>query len=281
MGSDITALILGTAQDGGIPHIGAEEHPSWKDPTLRRTAAALAIIDHQSGERWLLEATPDIKEQLHHLYQTAGPPANRRRPVDGIAITHAHSGHYLGLAWLGREMLGADRVPVLVMPRMEQFLRKNLPWSDLIARENITLVSLQANRPHHLNDRITIEPLPLPHRDEHSETVAFRVAGPNASLLFLPDIDSWEELDERGGSIEEMIGSVDIALLDGTFLNGDELPGGKIGSVPHPTIEHSTERFASLPPEEREKIGFIHLNHTNRAAAPTWPIVREGTSWPL
>ena len=279
--SDVIVQILGNAQDGGVPHIGVDDSEAWDDHLLRRSAVALGIVDSTSGERWLIEATPDIKWQLHSLGEVAGPPPNRRRPVDGIAITHAHTGHYLGLAFLGREMLDADRMPVMVMPRMERFLRENLPWSDLIARGNIELISLHADTSHRLNGRITIEPIPVPHRDEHSETVAFRLSGPNRSLLFMPDIDSWEDLDRSGRPIEELIASVDIALLDGTFRTAEELPGRTLTEVPHPLITDSLERFATLSQKEREKIRFIHLNHSNPAESVGDPVAREGESFDL
>ncbi len=274
--SGITVTVLGNAQDGGVPHIGVDADPAWEERRLRRSAAALGLIDGRSGQRWLVEATPDIKSQLHRLNGIAGAPENRRRPVDGIAITHAHTGHYLGLAWLGREMLNADRLPVMVMPRMERFLRENLPWSDLVARGNIVPVSLVAERPHRLNDRLTIEAIPVPHRDEHSETVAFRLTGPDRSLLFMPDIDSWEDLDATGLTIEELVASVDVALLDGTFRSAEELPGGSIAEIPHPLISRSVERFARLPENERRKIRFIHLNHSNPAERMGDPVAREG-----
>lgn len=277
----IRVTILGNAQDGGVPHIGVDADPAWEDSALRRSAAALGLTDGRSGERWLLEATPDIKWQLHRLNAIAGAPENRRRPVDGIAITHAHAGHYLGLAWLGREMLDAERVPVMVMPRMERFLRENLPWSDLIARGNIVPVSLAAARPHRLNDRLTIEAIPVPHRDEHSETVAFRLSGPEVSLLFMPDVDSWEDLDSTGPTIEELVASVDIALLDGTFRTAEELPDGSIEEIPHPLISRSIERFARLPESERGKIRFIHLNHSNPAERMGDPVAREGEQFRL
>lgn len=279
----ISALLLGNAQDGGVPQVGAHGHPAWEDRSLRRLAAALGIVDHQTGQRWMIEATPDIREQLYRLEKQAGRPAPGRPRLDGIAITHAHVGHYLGLAWLGPEMLDVRRLPVMVMPKMRRFLEENLPWSDLIARENILPVTLLADHPHQLNERITIEPIPVPHRDEHSETVAFRVRGPERSLLFLPDIDSWEDLDRQGRSIEEMIASVDHAWIDGTFLEEGELPERSLSEVPHPTITESMARFSSLPPSERAKIGFIHLNHTNRAetARPDLPVVAEGRSLEL
>lgn len=261
--------ILGIAQDGGVPHIGTP-FPARGNPLPRRGAACLGIADPVSGERWLVDATPDIKDQLAMFDKglAAVPEFSLPSPPAGILLTHAHVGHYLGLAWLGREMWSTRALPVYAMPRMAAFLSGNLPWSDLVRRENISLRSLQGNVPLTLNERITVVPLPVPHRDEYSETVGFRIVGPERSLLYIPDIDRWEDWDAQGVRVEERIAMVDRALLDGTFFSGAELPGRDMTKIPHPAVAGSLERFGALPERERQKIRFIHLNHSNPLLDP-------------
>lgn len=261
-------VVLGIAQDGGYPHAGTGPHPAWNDRSLRRYAACLGIVDPESGERWMIEATPDFREQLHALDEIA--PPKKRPGLAGIAVTHAHIGHYTGLIHLGREALGTRELPLLAMPRMMHFLRSNGPWEALIRDGNILPIPLHDGVPFPLNDRIRLTPFTVPHRDEYSETVGFRVEGPNRSALFLPDIDRWEDLDRQGVRIEEMIEGVEAAWLDATFYNGQELPGRDMSQIPHPTIEQSMERFAALSEKDRAKIRFVHLNHTN-------PVIRPGS----
>ena len=105
----------------------------------------------------------------------------------------------------------------------------------------------------------------MPHRDELSETVGFRIEGPQRSAVYLPDIDGWERWDR---SVEEVVATTDAAYLDGTFYDSEELPGREMSTVPHPLIRDSTERFAALPAPERAKIRFIHFNHTNPVLDP-------------
>lgn len=260
-------IVLGLAQDGGVPHVGTKSD-AWGDFTKRRLAACLGIVDPVGHQRWMIEATPDFKEQLHRLDEAASALSNTKGILDGIGITHAHVGHYLGLASLGKEMLNANRVPLYVMSRMKEFLSENLPWRSLVEQENILLNALQPHKPCKLNQQIRLIPLPVPHRDEHSETVGFQISGPQCSVLFIPDIDRWEDWDLWGERVEEHIAAVDVAYLDGTFFDERELPGRDISKIPHPTIRSSMERFASLPVEERRKIRFIHLNHSNPAFDP-------------
>lgn len=256
-------VVLGIAQDGGVPQAGSHDHPGWRDPTARHRVVCLGLVDPASSQRWMIEATPDFPAQLHALDTLAAPTT--RPGLDGIFLTHAHVGHYTGLLHLGHEVMGAKSVPVYAMPRMLEFLRANAPWEMLARRSHIELRALQEGTPVQLNDRLRLIPFRVPHRQEYSEVVGFRIQGPRRSVLFIPDIDHWEELDATGVRIESLIRQVDVAYLDATFYADGEIPGRDMRGFPHPFITHSMARFDSLPAPERAKIHFIHLNHTNPA----------------
>ncbi|MEO8160266.1 MAG: MBL fold metallo-hydrolase [Arenimonas sp.] len=263
-------VVLGIAQDGGSPQAGYPQEPGWHDPEMRRHATSLAIVDPAHEARWLFDATPDFPAQLNRLDEMT---LSRKRPgIDGIFLTHAHIGHYTGLMFLGKEVMGTKSVPVYAMPRMAAFLRDNGPWSQLVKLENITLQPLSAGVPVQLEPALRVIPILVPHRQEFSEVVGFRIEGPATKVLFIPDIDSWKQWDEAGTHIEAEIAKVDVAYLDGTFFANGEIPGRDMSGFPHPFIRTSLERFAKLPAKERAKIRFIHLNHTNKAL---WPGTTE------
>jgi len=254
-------VVLGIAQDGGVPQAGNDFADG--DSTRTRLVVSLGLVDPVSGERWLFETTPNFPEQLRRLNRIA--PRDDKPGLDGVFLTHAHIGHYTGLMFLGHEVMGAQGIPVYTMPRMATFLSTNGPWSQLVRFENIVLRELSDREPVVLNERISVTQLVVPHRQEFSEVVGFRIEGPNRSVLFIPDIDSWEEWDEAGTRIENEIARVDVAYLDATFYANGEIPGRDMSGFPHPFITHSMERFAELPNAERAKVRFIHLNHTNPA----------------
>jgi pyrroloquinoline quinone biosynthesis protein B len=268
-------VVLGIAQDGGYPQAGCRRADcvSAFESGKGEKVASLGIVDPSSGERWIIDATPDFPKQLHALERVAGPPRPGAPILDGILLTHAHIGHYLGLAHLGREVIGARRVPVFVMPRMRTFLETNGPWSQLVKLENISITTLEEGRRIALNERIAITPLLVPHRDEYSETVGFLVHGPSRSILWLPDIDKWEKWSLH---IEDVVASVDVAYLDATFYSEDELPGRNLSEIPHPTVEETMARFSGLP--SKSKIRFIHLNQSNPLLRDRagFPVAREG-----
>lgn len=258
-------IVLGIAQDGGVPQAGTA-HPGWENAERREKVVSLGIVDPRTSERWMIEATPDFRVQLHMLNeQVSGESASA---PDGIFLTHAHIGHYTGLMFLGHESMGASRVPVYAMPQMASFLSANGPWDQLVRYKNIDLKSLSADSTIQLNERLSLTPFLVPHRQEYSEVVGYNIDGPNTSVLFIPDIDSWEEWDAWGVSIVEKIKEVDAAFLDATFFADGEIPGRDMSGFPHPFIRHSMERFKGLDKEHKAKVHFIHLNHTNPALVP-------------
>ena len=251
--------ILGIAQDAGFPQAGCyKPHcmPGWNDPERKITATSLGLIDPSSKKKYIFEATPDFPEQLFLLEQEA--PSDEFS-LNGIFITHAHIGHYTGLMYLGREAMGAKGLPVYVMPKMEQYLRENGPWSQLIAFNNISLIPLRNDRSEVLNN-LKVTPFLVPHRDEFSETVGYSIQGPKKTALFIPDINKWSQWKEN---ILERIQLVDYALIDATFYDNNELPGRDMSKIPHPFVVETMATLSLLPREQREKVWFIHMNHTN------------------
>jgi len=266
-------VVLGTAQDGGYPQAGCQREccaRAWRDPSQRCGAACVAVVDPATKERWLFDATPDLPRQLRALDELM--PPSSAPGLAAILLTHAHIGHYSGLMHLGREAIGARQVPVYAMPRMRGFLSRNGPWDQLVRLGNIDLRSMRADEPVALNHRLTATPILVPHRDEYSETVGFRIEGPGRSVLYIPDIDKWERWER---SIEQLIAEEDVAYLDGTFFAEGEILGRSMADIPHPFIEESMKRFEALPRAERAKIRFIHMNHTNPALRSGSPACRQ------
>lgn len=251
--------VLGVVQDAGYPQSGCyEEHcmPAWKDPARRRGAVALGLIDPAEEKKYIFEATPDFPAQLYKLEVEA--PSDRF-DLAGIFLTHAHIGHYTGLMFLGHEAMGASKVPVYAMPRMLDYLQTNGPWSQLVNFKNIILSPLQADKAETFG-RLKVTPFLVPHRDEYSETVGYRIDGPNKSAVFIPDIDKWSSWQT---DLSKLVKSVDYALIDATFYADGELRGRDMSRVRHPFVVESMALLANLDEAERNKVWFIHMNHTN------------------
>jgi pyrroloquinoline quinone biosynthesis protein B len=252
-------VVLGIAQDAGYPQAGqTQEWNLIKERKARpRNAVALALVDPILKQRWLFEATPDFKLQLQMLDDVS---ETHNYPLDGIFLTHAHIGHYTGLINLGREAMGTNNVPVYAMPKMQQFLEQNGPWSQLVALNNIKIESINEQQSIRLNPNITVTAFTVPHRDEYSETVGFRIEANGKSLVFIPDIDKWSKWDT---DILDVIKKSDHAFLDASFYQNGEIPGRDMNEIPHPFVEESMALFEGLSETDKAKVHFIHFNHTN------------------
>lgn len=258
-------VVLGNVQDAGSPHTGCDKdccRDLFANPDPGRRVVSLGLIDPQHKTHYLFEATPDLPIQMKELKRMAD---SESEVPDGIFLTHAHIGHYAGLMYLGKESMYSYKVPVYTMPRMKEYLEANGPWDLLVENSNIEIQELRNGEELELSTGITVTPFLVPHRDEYSETVGYRIKGPNRSVLFIPDIDKWEKWEQ---AIADELTTVDYALIDGTFFDGNELPNRDISEVPHPFIIESMKLFGSLSEEERAKIWFIHFNHTNPLLDP-------------
>jgi pyrroloquinoline quinone biosynthesis protein B len=150
--------VLGIGQDAGVPQMGCDSpfcKEAWKNPKLRQMVSSIALVNPQTKERWIFDATPDLPEQFQLLKNITGDFSNN---LTGIFLTHAHIGHYTGLMYLGRESMGAKNVKVYAMPKMKQMLETNAPWSQLVSLKNISLQLLENKQFANIGDSISVQP---------------------------------------------------------------------------------------------------------------------------
>lgn len=268
-------LVLGVAQDGGYPHLGCEKeccNAAWENPELKRFVVSLALVEPSSKKWFLFEASPDMSDQIRFFRELTGGKYNYL--PDAIFVSHAHIGHYTGLMELGREVMNSDNVPVYALPRMTEFLKKNGPWSQLVSLNNISLTKLEAGSGINITENITVNIFEVPHRDEYSETAGYRINTVSKNYLFIPDIDKWNKWEK---DIVTEVNKVDVAFIDGTFYSDAELPGRNMSDIPHPFIVETMALFSEKAPQTKNKIIFIHLNHSNPALSnqDTINIIKE------
>ena len=251
--STYSLKILGVVQDGGLPHLGSNKL-CCENIEQKRYVTSIMLVNNENNESYLFDASPDINEQLNFMGDRI------KKDLKGVFLTHAHIGHYTGLMYFGREALNSKLINVYAMPRMKKFLEKNGPWSQLVSLENISINEINSNSKISVDPNVTIQPIEVPHRAEFSETVGYKIYGPNKTVLFIPDIDKWYLWEK---SIIDQIKQVDYALIDATFYDSEEVNYRDLSEIPHPFVVESMELFDSTSDEEKKKIFFIHLNHTN------------------
>ena len=260
MRHDIRAMILGIAQDGGVPHPGCfcdtcQFH--W-DNQIVLSPSSLAIIDEK--QLHLIDVTRNLDRQLRKVGD---------RQVTDIWLTHGHIGHIDGIGLFGKEVMNANNVKLHASKSMIELIRSTPKWNELIENNILIPSQFNSNESIQISEYLVITPIQIPHRDELTDTHAFVVKGPEKSVLYLPDHDSWEEtLDfvSQDSVIDwfEFLG-VEIVFLDGTFWSKNEL--SRQNDVPHPPVVDSLERLGNLNGKELE-VFFFHFNHTNPLLIP-------------
>ena len=251
--SNYTLKILGVVQDGGMPHLGNNK-TCCENIKKDKYVTSLMLMNNENNESFLFDASPDINKQLNFMGDRI------KKDLKGIFLTHAHIGHYTGLMYFGREALNSKLVNVYAMPRMKKFLEENGPWSQLVSLQNISIIELSNESKISIDSNVIIQPIEVPHRAEFSETVGYKIYGPNKTALFIPDIDKWYLWEK---SIVDEIKQVDYAIIDATFYDSKEVNYRDISEIPHPFVTESMDLFDSIDIKEKNKIYFIHLNHTN------------------
>jgi len=260
---DMLLYVLGTSQDAGYPQVGCKEaccQAAWDNPELKKFPSSIAIINEKAKKYWLIDITPEVKTQIQMIDQFDCS-------LEGIFITHAHIGHYMGLINLGLEVMNLKNIPVYVMPLMKNFIIQNTFLNQLVENNNIKLSLITDGVDININNHFSIKAFDVPHRNELSETVGYRIMGEEKSAIYIPDIDSWHGFEEN---LFKLINDNDILFLDGTFYEKSEVKKRDIAKIPHPEISNTMKILSKLSDKDKQKIHFIHFNHTNDA-------IREGS----
>jgi len=264
----VTAVVLGIMQDGGLPHIGCRCHrctAAYHDQNLTLLTTCLGIVDNrrQPAKVWLIDASPDIKVQLDILGDILGPDpqmSGRIRQPDGIFLTHSHMGHTAGLVQLGPEGMNVQNLPVYASAKLIALIQGTRLWQPLL--NNLAFIPMTPGNSLKLAPELIITPIAVAHRDEVAAgTFAYLCSGPSHTLLYLPDIDSWKSFDKT----RLALGKIDTALVDASFFSREELGGRSL--VAHPLVTDTIEYWAG----SSTRLILTHINHTN-------PILDQGSA---
>ena len=267
MRHNIRAMILGIAQDGGVPHPGCNCNTCkfYWDNEIVLSPSSLAIIDEKQFH--LIDVTRNLDRQLRKVGD---------RNVTDIWLTHGHIGHVDGIGLFGKEVMNEKNVKLHASKSMIELILNTPKWKKLVEDNILIPIQFNSNESIQISEHLIITPIRVPHRDELTDTHAFMINGPEKSLLYLPDHDSWEEtlhMVQQNSVIEwfDSLG-IEIVFLDGTFWSKNEL--SRQTDVPHPPVVDSLERLGNLNGKELE-VFFNHLNNTTPLLIPNSDEVKQ------
>ncbi|MEV8019965.1 MBL fold metallo-hydrolase [Streptomyces sp. NPDC086554] len=273
--------VLGTAAGGGLPQwncacpgcTGARAHPE-----RRRRHASLAVRAAE-GRWYVVNATPDIGEQIEDCPALRPGPGARQTPVAGVVLTDAELDHTLGIA---RFREAADGIEVLATAPVRDAVGEGLrldavlgPYTRVRWRE-LTAAGRSLGDGDDGGVRISAVPLSgkRPRYAVNSEgggdswSVALRLhdSGTGRTLLYAPALAVWSD------AFDEAVRDADLVIVDGTFWDDDEpLRAGfstrtatGMGHLPIAGPGGSAHRLARLP----GRCLYTHLNNTNPLGNP-------------
>lgn len=237
--------VLGSVQDGGVPHLGCgcklcEEARNNPEKERYISSVLLKKNDNDNSVRYLIDPTPDMRRQIKGDY------------IDGVFVSHGHLGHSMGLTYFGTESMDASNIPVYCAKDMQNYLMQNDPYRLLVDRDQIELHGMTEGKTIDILGG-AVRPLEVDHSHVNTETIGFMICGEDKDLLYISDFDRWTS------ELEQEVEEADIAIVDGTFWDRNEID--RYDEVPHPTINETMDRLEEMDAD----IYFTHLNHTNPA----------------
>ncbi|MGA7095484.1 MAG: MBL fold metallo-hydrolase [Candidatus Cybelea sp.] len=243
-----------------------------------RTQSSLAVS--ADGRRWmLLNCSPDIATQIE-AFAPLHPSYPRGTPIGAMLFTDANVDHIGGLAVLRQRgaagfllrSSGVVHEIAIAQPAFAPFASSPHRWlevpldSPCVAEDGDDIVG----------NALTVRALAVPgttpgydgRRTARGAVVAYEVAdrGSERSLLFAPVFSA---IDDR---LRDAITRADIAFLDGSFYDNDELSDAgllpkRARELGHQPVGGSNGTLAQLHGTPT-RVVFTHLNNSNPMLDP-------------
>ncbi len=271
-------ILLGTAAGGGFPQWNcwcpscrvARTEPRRAVPRSQSSAAVSA-----DGIRWfLLNASPDVRDQLGRLPAHSPDGSSRHVPIEGIVLTDAELDHTIGIMLL-REARRLQLCATAAVLRVLEEDSRILPVTRAFAEVKATAMTPESAISLCYGDgggsgleltsfAVPAGPARFARTDLSGHTVGLivRDTDTGASCAFVPGSG---DLDP---TMLARLGEADLVLFDGTFWTDDELIRLGIGDRTAREMDHlpisgpdgSLERLTALPGPRKV---YSHINNTN------------------
>jgi pyrroloquinoline quinone biosynthesis protein B len=271
------------------------------DPSAKpRTQASLAVS--ADGESWfLLNATPDLRQQIGASPFLHPKHGLRSSPIAGVLLTGGDVDAIAGLLTLRERqkltVYGTRQViDVLNANSVFEVLARDLVARRVIELETLLPLDLPDGRASGLTAELFAVPgkVPLylesadgpPPVVENGETVGIKIADGVNSLFFIPGC---ARMTER---LAERLRGAEVVLFDGTLFVDDEMIRAGIGTktgarMGHMSVSGPDGTIAAFAPLGVKRRILIHINNSNpillddspeRASVETagWDVAYDG-----
>jgi pyrroloquinoline quinone biosynthesis protein B len=297
--------VLGAAAGGGFPQwnsnaVGCRRARAGDPQARPRTQASVAIS--ADGDRWfLLNASPDLRQQIEAARCLHPRGEVRSSPIAGVVLTGGDVDAIAGLLTL-RER---HKFTIYGTPRIHQVLDAN-PIFEVLARDVVArrciavgtpiMLTLPDGAPSGLAVELFAVPgkVPLYLEDatvvpsivEGEETVGATISDDGRRCFFIPGCAGMTD------ALAKRLDGADLVLFDGTLWTDDEMLraglGGKTGlRMGHMSISGPSGTLAAFNTLKVQRKILLHINNSNpillddspqRAAveAAGWEVAYDG-----
>ena len=276
------AVVLGAAAGGGFPQWnsnadGCRRARSGDPGAKRRTQASLAVSG--DGERWfLVNASPDLREQIQAQAILHPRRGLRSSPIEGVILTGADVDAIAGLLHMRERqaftLYGSDRV--LDVLRANPIF--NVLSDDCVRRETVPLG--QAFEPRHVDGSgsgLEVELFDVPGKvalyletgsspqelaGKAGDTVGVEIRSAGKRLVYIPGCAGMTE------GLKRRLAGASTVLFDGTLWRDDEMvraglgpkTGQRMGHMSVSGPDGTVAAFRDIP--VGRKI-LVHINNSN------------------
>lgn len=298
-------IVLGAAAGGGFPQWNSNADGCRRarrgDPAARSRTQASVAVSHD-GERWfLLNAAPDLRQQINETPALHPRAGLRDSPIAGVVLTGGDVDAIAGLLTL------RERQPFTVhaTQRIHDVLDAN-PIFEVLARDFVARDVQTLDRPFTLEGTLRATffavpgKVPLYLEGEGAEpppivtdgtTVGAEVTDGAKRMLYIPGCAAMTD------DLRARIDGADILFFDGTLWRDDEMVAAGIGQktgrrMGHMSLSGAEGTMATLRPVNVGRRVIIHMNNSNpvlladsaeraEAEAAGWTVAHDGMEFAI
>lgn len=284
-------IVLGSAAGGGFPQWNCAcrvcaEARAGTPGVLPRTQSSVAVS--ADGRHWfLLNASPDVGQQLARTPVLHPGGGVRHSPVAGVVLTNADVDHVAGLLSL-RER---QALSLYATARVHRVLAGNPIFAvlnpELVARRTLALEEeAELVLPGGGRAGLAVTAVAVPGKvalwledaaqadfgSVAEDSIGLRVADPagGSAFWYLPGCAAMPD------DLAARLDGADLLLFDGTTWRDDEMLRGGTGAktgrrMGHMSMAGEDGSIAALAAIDVGRRVFIHINNTNPVLLPQSP----------